>query len=124
MHEDDLLHEGGVGTGSPIDLERFKSRFDQNEEMQIKVAELFLGDVPDSFLKLKEAADAGDFAAVKKAAHMIANSCGVIQASEAVALSRKIEGTIAAGGSPAALIPVLGEEIGRIVACLKELFAL
>jgi len=126
MLNDDLrTAENGIpGEGPPVDIEKFRSRFNHNEEFQSKLVQIFIDDTPQAFAAMNQAMDSGDMKAAKKIAHTLANSCGVIQASRAVELSRKVEETIAKGENPSSLAIPLGDEIARIIAFLRGQFPL
>ena len=115
---------GGDGTApqsNPFDLRPFLAGHAETPEVASEILRIFLDEAP---LRLRAARDglaAGNDAAVRAAAHSLANTCGTLQAPAAVACARELE-MDARRDDPAATARTLARlvpEVSRVLAAVE-----
>jgi HPt (histidine-containing phosphotransfer) domain-containing protein len=86
-----------------IDIEELRAHYQGREEMIGETFLIFLEDAPKALDRLETALEASDRQGAVKAAHTLANLCGVIRASGAVDHARALQGALAEGETGAAV---------------------
>ena len=108
-------------SGSPFDLGPFLAGHAETPEVASEILRIYLDEAP---LRLRAARDglaAGNGAAVRAAAHSLANTCGTLHAPAAVARARELE-VDARGDDPAATARALARlapEVSRVLAAVE-----
>ncbi len=80
-----------------IEIEELRAHYRGREEMIRETFRIFLEDAPKALDRLERSLEVSDRAGAIKAAHTLANLCGVIRAPAVVDRARAIQGALAGG---------------------------
>lgn len=106
-----------------IDIVELQDHYNGREELIRRTFRLFLEDADRTLKRCGKALDAGETEEAAKAAHSLANLCGVVRSSAAVDRARELQKNLSEKGGDAAAARCRFNELLRDIEDIKRFIA-